>query len=289
MIFSVIGGDERQILTAKNLLNLGHEVYLFGLPESDGMQNADSVCSAVCKADAVILPVPCSKDGMTVTATLTNDVIFLEDIIGCGPKFFFGGMINKQLQNALYGKDIPFYDYFTDGALIYNNAVLTAEAAIGVAVTGTKRSVFGSKALVIGYGRIGERLAGYLKNFGADVTAASRSGATLAKISADGMTAIKTDEIKENPIDFDYIFNTAPAPLLDAKFFSRCKSTAFVCDLATNAGTDFAAAKKFGITAELFSRLPGKYSPDSASTFITAVICEHIKSYQKTEEQKCKE
>lgn len=285
MVFSVIGGDKRQIEAARHLRALGHEVSIFGLPDTDGLLSTDSVCSAVCGADAVVLPLPCSRDGMTVVTSLTHDVIFLQDILQCKPKFIFAGMIKKQFEDDLNAAGIPHCDYYNDSTLIYNNAVLTAESAIGLAVNGTDGSLYNSKALVIGYGRIGERLSEYLKALGAAVTATSRDKATLARIKANGCSAINTNDLKSHIADFDYIFNTAPSPLLDSFFFSHCKKDAFVCDLATDSGIDLAAASKHGINAAVYSGLPGKSSPKTAAVFITEVILENLNNITKTEDQ----
>jgi hypothetical protein len=66
---------------------------------------------------------------------------------------------------------------------------------------------------------------------------------------------------------------------MDYQFFSKCKPTVFIEDLATDAGTDFNAANHFGIKAGLYSSLPGKYSPLSAAKFIT----EEISNFSITE------
>ena len=84
---------------------------------------------------------------MTVVTSLTHDVIFLQDILQCKPKFIFAGMIKKQFEDDLKAAGIPHCDYYNDSTLIYNNAVLTAESAIGLAINGSDGSLYNSKSI----------------------------------------------------------------------------------------------------------------------------------------------
>ena len=268
MRFACIGGDRRQTEIAKYLKEKQHEVCLFGLPKSEGIESTDSLCEAICGADAVILPVPLSRDDKTVNTPLTGDVIFLQDILQCSPKFIFAGLISPGFAKELSDAGIEFKDYYKSESLTVKNAVLTAEAAVAIAVTEAERSLFGTNALVIGYGRIGKQLARYLKAMGARVTATSRSDGTMATIEADGYEPLNTTFCKNEVHNFDFIFNTAPSPIMDSEFFMRCKKGCFVEDLATKAGTDFGAAAKYSVKAALYSGLPGKYSPVTAAECI---------------------
>ncbi len=276
MKFAIFGGDRRQIETALILKSKGYEVTTFGLPAV--IENKQSSCieNEIINSDAVILPLPVTKDGKTVNTVLSSEVIFLEDIIRCRPKMVFGGIIKEALEKELDAAGIPYCDYFKSEALTVKNAVLTAEAAVSIAINGTDGAIFGSNALVIGYGRIGKKLAQNLKVLGANVTATSRNSGTLATISADGFIPMDTAETRTKCKYFDYIFNTAPYPVMDSLFFTNCKKGAFIEDLATDAGTDFAAAKRFGINAGLYSGLPGKHSPVTAAYFITEEILSNI-------------
>ena len=276
MKFLILGGDRRQIETAHTLKSKGYDVYTFGLPTTEDYGSNNDLKEEISNSDAVILPLPVTRDGKTVNSPLSNEVIFLEDLIRSHPKKVFGGIINENWAKEFDAAGITYYDYFKSEALTVKNAVLTAEASISIAINGTDGAIFGSNALVIGYGRIGKKLAQNLKVLGATVTATSRNSGTLATIAADGFSPLETNNIRERVKEFDYIFNTAPYPIMDSAFFSDCKQSAFVLDLATDAGTDFAAAKRFGINAGLYSGLPGKHSPITAAYFITEEILSNI-------------
>ena len=268
MIFTCIGGDRRQLEVANYLMSQNHKVSVIGLPDYNNNIHFSNVSEAILLSDAVILPLPVTFDSETVNVKLTDKIIYLKDIIQYKPKCLFGGIISNQLKNELIYNGIKHYDYYKSEPLTVKNAVLTAESAVAIAINCTDISIFNSKSLVIGYGRIGKIVAKYLKTLGSEVTATSRNEGVLAHIEADLLTAVNTNNIADCAGDFDFIFNTAPFPVMNRNFFKNCKKTVFVEDLATDSGTDFSSAAYYGINAAIYSGLPGKYSPKTAGHYI---------------------
>ena len=272
MRFAIIGGDLRQIIVAKNLKEKSHEVITFKLGFNNELLRAESLKSAIENSDAVVLPLPVSRDGKTINTPLSEGTIDFYDIIKLKPKLIFGGMISEDFERILKQEKIEFYDYYKSEALTVKNAVLTAEAAISIAINETKTSLFGSDSLVIGYGRIGKILSRYLKALGSNVTATSRNRDCLAVIESDGYKSLSTNKCKDFNFKYDYIFNTVPFPIMDDEFFKNCNKDVFIEDLATDSGTDFNSAKANLINAMLCSSLPGRFSPKKAGFFITEEI-----------------
>lgn len=284
MDFVCIGGDRRQIEIARFLKAKGFRVSTLGLPAVSDIPSFKYVDDTVNNDISVILPVPLSRDNLTVCCIDGFEPIFIDDIIKRKPKIVFGGIIKQEIKEKLCDQSIKYYDYFISEPLTVKNAILTAEAAISIAIQSTKNSIFNSKSLVIGYGRIGRQLAKYLKVMGSHVTATSRDDGTRAIIDAEGFISLDTAQISNVCGDFDYIFNTVPFPVMDKEFFAKCKNTVFVEDLATNSGCDLNAALENGINASVYSGLPGKYSPCSAAEYIALEILrkfEFLKSEEK--------
>ena len=281
MKFACIGGDRRQVEIAAYLSSIGHEVIAFGLPRDERFQLSTTVFEAINQSDAVVLPLPVSRDANTVNTPLTGDVILLNDLLLCRPHLVFGGIISPILRKELENRNIEYYDYYDSEALTVKNAVLTAEAAIAIAVSCTDFSLFGSKSLVLGYGRIGRQLARYLKALGSSVTATTRTDGIMAVIEADCITPLKTQKCIEKCAEFDFIFNTVPAPILDRSFFKACKKTVFIEDLATDSGIDLASAHELGLNAAVYSGLPGKHSPKKAAQFIAEEILSFLERREK--------
>lgn len=273
---AIIGGDRRQVEAALFLMQKGYNVSLFGTAPT-ALATSSKLKEAMLGADIVILPHFCTRDGVNVFAPFANNEIALESILAAKPKIFFGGRISDKLKAELSKMNIRFYDYTESESVAYKNAVLTAEAALGIAALNYGGSIIGSKALVIGYGRIGKCLSEYLKSLGSSVTATSRSDKTLSLIKADGFTPLHTEKCKASAFEFDLIFNTAPFPVLDREFFEKCRRYVFIEDLATNSGIDLKAAEQLRINAAVYGGLPGKYSPAAAGKIIAEEILGFLK------------
>lgn len=94
----------------------------------------------------------------------------------------------------------------------------------------------GSKALIMGYGRIGKILAHKLYGLHTDIYISARKHEDFAWISAFGYKGIGYDELDESIDQFDIIFNTAPVLLLDKNRLQRLKQDVVIIDLASNPG-----------------------------------------------------
>jgi dipicolinate synthase subunit A len=276
-----IGGDRRTLFMSEFLHNKGFKINNIGL----GTTADTPLCAAVKSADAVLLPLPVSNDNKTVRTPLAKEVIYLDDIVLCQPKLVLGGMINNSLCNAFTERNIPFFDYYKSEPLTLKNALLTAEAALSIAIKETEFSLFGSSALVLGYGRIGKILSRYLKALGASVTATSRNVSTIAAIETDGFHALNTSDILEKADRFDLVFNTVPSPIMNRQFFGSLKKRCLVLDLATASGLDFSAAEEYKIKTICLPGLPGKFFPLSAGELIGAEILNILKQQKEEETQ----
>lgn len=274
-----IGGDRRTLFMSEFLHNKGFKISHFGLGTSTDVP----LCAAIDAADAVILPLPISSDGRTVRTPLASEVIFLDDIVLCQPKFIFGGMFSVDLSHVLTDKGIPFFDYYKSEPLTLKNALLTAEAALSIAIKETEFSLSGTNSLVIGYGRIGKILSRYLKALGSNVTATSRSNSTLAAIETDGIESLNTLDVYESNDRFDLVFNTAPSPVMNRRFFGGLKKNCLVLELATASGFDASAADEYKIKTLTLPGLPGKFFPKTAGELIGSEIL-NILNLQKEEE-----
>ncbi len=268
MNFAIIGGDKRQLCLKDLLVNNRQNVSMFGF--SDENPAAD-----LQEANYIILPMPVSRNGVAVNAPYSSEVINLYDVIkqAGAVKKVFGGMLPESFCKWLGEKQIPYFDYGRDEYLIILNAVLTAEAAIKIAIESTTSAIFGSDSLVIGNGRIGKILADYLKSLGSRVTVSARKDADFALIKSRGLTPAHTADISKTIHEYDYIFNTVPAIVLGENELKEVKSSAVVIDLASiPGGANKEAVSKFNINYTHALSLPGKMSPEAAAQIIFDTI-----------------
>lgn len=259
----IIGGDQRLRIAAKILEKQNFFVDSLGLfPQDSGN---------IALSDILLLPVPTTKDGETVWAPLTNKKIYLREI----EEKSDGKLIlccNYKFENR---KSV---DYNTLDSYALLNAVPTAEGAIKIAIENTDYTLWKSKILVIGYGRVGKILADRLKNLGAFVTVSARKPRDLATLQALGFKYINTESLNKDYLDYDIIFNTVDAEVLNNNALKNCPCN-LIIDLSSKGGFDKEYAKSLGINAIKPPGLPGIIAPKTAGEILAKTVTELIHFY----------
>ena len=263
MTVTIVGGDKKSLLIADHLRKNGINIRLCGLEKLIGEENID-LKHALKISDKILLPLPSSRDFVHIHTPFSDTELHLTDLAA----FERPSDILSAGLPARFG----FTDYYTD-ALQIGNAVPSAEGAIKLAIELHPKTLWGSSCAVVGFGRIGKILADRLKAFGADVTVTARRDTDLALASAYNLKNIKTESISNYAFNYDIIFNTVPHKVITRAVLQKMRGSAVVIDLASGeGGTDFAAAKEFGITAEHALSLPGKVAPKTAAELISKTV-----------------
>lgn len=279
--FGIIGGDLRQIYLAKKLQKDKNEVFVCGFENFVGFDKLKlkslKISDLISSSKYIILPVPASRNKKFINAPFSNsDIVLSEKLFSnLKNKVVFAGIVSSLIEDV---KPSGLYirDYYQREDFLIPNALLTAEGAVSIALKEHDKSIFSSRCLVVGFGRIGKILAKLLKNMGAKVTVSARNvkDISLAKIS--GFETINVSKINEK-IDFDLIFNTVPALVLDAGVLRYLSSARMIIDLAsTPGGTDKFAAEELGIKLIPALGIPGKCFPEAAGEVIADVIYKMI-------------
>jgi len=264
--FGIIGGDKRQLYCARSATDDGYGVYICGFEKCDtllGMKISD-LESTVKNADAFILPLPVSKDGVNLNTPLSDKNISIDSFFQLAEnKPVFCGM------KLSFNRD-NIYDYSAREEFAAANAVPTSEGAIETAMLEYDGTINHSKCLVTGYGRIGRVLSDMLDGLGADVTVSARNLKDLEFIKAKGFHALHTSDIKGN---FDIIFNTVPCMIFNAHILAKTAQNALVIDLASMpGGVDFKAAERLHIKTVHALSLPGKVAPKASGIIIKNAV-----------------
>lgn len=270
---SVIGGDLRQLTLYQELKKDGFSVLLHGFDKLKDVEIAD--ISKIFSSDIIILPMPVTTDGIYINSVYSDSPVTLSRLLDeISPSaMVFGGQIKPIFAEKLTEKGIRYFDYLNREELAVKNAVATAEGAISIAVSETPHTVHGSKCLVLGYGRIGKLLAKMLNGLGAKTTVCARKLSDLAMIYGMGLNHIPLGNLKYEISDFDIIFNTVPAMILDYDMLSNVRPDALIIDLASKpGGVDFKFAKSAGVKAIWALSIPGKYSPVTSGKIIKDTI-----------------
>jgi len=281
--FAVIGGDLRQIKLINLLASKGYQVNMFGFDNKniDSRVNLfNNIRELISDADIIVGPIPCSRDNKTVYSDYLDSSIMLEDIFKniSEDKIFMAGSITPQIKEIAEQYPFKVIDLLEREELAILNAIPTAEGAILYAMGNSEITIHGSKCLVLGFGKCGKVLAHKLKGLDADLTVEARKAEDLALIKSYGYKALYLQDLEKFIGDYDFIFNTIPALILNRDLLQKIKKSALIIDIASKpGGVDYSAAKELGIQAILAPSLPGKVAPESAALIIYETILNVIR------------
>lgn len=290
----VLGGDRRQLALCSLFAERGFECALWGLDtESDSEYTNIVKCAhwkcALSEADAVILPLPLTTDGVRLNCSKTEykkDIYVprITEIIENTDRntLLFGGKVPATVKRYATEHNIKLTDYYESEEFQIKNAVPTAEGALAIAISALEITLADAKCAVIGYGRIGRTLALRLNALGCDTTCIARSKKDLAWASCDSTAPLSLNDYSPDAHKFDVIFNTVPHMIFDsAKLASIPKST-IIIDLASEGrGVDSAEAEKLGIKTIKALSLPGKTSPFTAGKIIFESVMDTLREEGK--------
>lgn len=201
----------------------------------------------------ILLPVPTPA---TVFHTLTSFLTPRHLVVG--------GRLPEDFLSHCKENGITCIDYLKLPGIAMLNAVATAEGAICEAIAASDVSLQGSYSLVFGFGKCGEILAAKLQALGSTVHVSTRSPEAQARAQAYGYSLHCSSFAK-----YEFLFNTAPAPVIGREVIEELDPDAVIIDIASSpGGTDFKLCEEYGIKAKLCPGLPGKYSPKTSAEII---------------------
>ena len=181
-----------------------------------------------------------------------------------------GGLLDAAVP-ALQAHSLRWFDYARDETLALENAELTAEAALPPLLARLPCPLRGSRILILGFGRIGKRLAWKLHTLGAAVTVAARRPEALALARILGLQAEPLGPQLQGLAVYDAVVNTVPAPVICDVQLSAIRPDAALLELASLPGGFCpAAAERAGYLAA--RGLPGVYAPEAAAAVIRRTI-----------------
>lgn len=278
---ALIGGDLRQMVTAKTLAAEGYEVAVYAMDTYAGdwgsVTRAADLASAVGGADLVILPLPVTQDEERLHCPLTRHTVLLTEVFDAlkpGQRVV-GGKVSAHVHALAANHGIAVTDYLQREELAVANAVPTAEGALAIAMAEVPYTIHGARCLVLGYGRVAKALAKTLTAVGANVTVAARKPEDLAWIDANGQIPLPFSALTQGdtPLNYDIVFNTVPEQIIGANLLSRLPCDVLLLDLASApGGFDHDWAKQHGYHVIWALSLPGKTAPVTAGRIISDSI-----------------
>lgn len=261
----VAGGDTRDVWLCKMLRERGYFVRGWGVETAGVPPYAPSDAAP----DVLIGPMT-GIDHQGRMATLIGSAAVTPDLLEqMGPgALVAAGLMAEPVLDWCEALHIRTVQYRLETNFMWLNAIPTAEGAIQAAIGRSGRTLFDRPLGIIGFGRVGMVLANRLARYGAAVIVFERQKEKRAMARALGHVAHPLDYQPRPPLDG--VFNTAPAPVLDASWFSD-DGPSWVIDLASLPGGLQPAIKDYprltGRYQQILS-IPGKVAPIRAAEIV---------------------
>lgn len=275
--FLILGGDNRSLYLGEYLENQGFKVCYYAFNHTECYNSLEEAMNS---SDVIVLPLPFTKDRLTLNTPLFDDKVVISDIVALlsNKKMVFGGQLPKSFCEELESRDCPYCDYFLLDELAIYNAVPTAEGVVQVLIEELPITIHGMKCGILGYGRVGKVLANTLSSLGAKVTVFARKQSAFAEIYASSMEYKHFDVLSTENNDFDVVINTVPVKVLGDAQLSKLNSDCILVEVASAPfGIDFQSAKEKAFKVIKAGSLPGKVAPKTAGEIIGRSILPMIR------------
>lgn len=268
-----LGGDIRQQYASEYLCQNGIEsnAYIdFSINEE--------IIKEINKVEAIVLPLPISKDGIYLNS---NSSIILKDLFDNISKsqIVLGGKVPIEIYSYPTLQKNKIIDYNNDEFFAVQNALLSSEGAIFYAKQKINKSIHGSNIAIFGFGRIGKILSYLLNVQGAHITVYTRKELDCAWSKLIGFNTCRINNyiIKRADnfeiMNFDLIFNTIPFHIIDENLLGTISKDSIIVDLASFPyGIDETLIDKYQLKYYKEPGIPGRYAPKSAGEIIGATI-----------------
>lgn len=282
--YAVLGGDMRQVFLAEELAHHQMKVCHYALtavPDEQHCSDAAVVDAAAslkeaCEnADCIVGPLPFTQNGSGLIQADTGYQFLLSSLLALlkpGQTLFAGG-IPADFKKAAKEKGVAVFDFLDDASLAVRNSIATAEGAVCEAILRSPVNLHQSRCAVLGFGKCGHTLVSYLKGMFCNVCVGTDVPAEYARASVIADDCIRLKDLSKRAGEFDFLFNTIPAPVVDYDVLHNMKRTALIIDIASApGGVDYSAASRFKIPAAHCLGLPGKYAPSSSAKILFEII-----------------
>ncbi|MBO5789258.1 MAG: hypothetical protein J6R42_04875 [Clostridia bacterium] len=275
----VIYGDTRQWYAAKALKQAGWQVDLCHLGEKNApINDREGIslypCLSACPdAPFLLLPIPMTKDGITIVGG--GEVAEVEARLHRHKNVICGNP-TSHFQEAAQAHQCEMWDLLEKEEYVAENAILTAEGALGMLLTETGQSPRRLHVGIFGYGRIAQALSKRLVMLGAKVTVFARRESAQNQAKADGVFDALPFPPPCNALqNINVLYNTVPAPISYAQNLAYMPEDGIIIELAS--GKNILLPPHAPQRLLLGGGLPGKYMYQSAGQLIAEYVLELAK------------
>ena len=210
----------------------------------------------------LLLPVPASRDGITVAGF---PALSLDALLSANPRLILGGNLSGEFTAAARRAGIAVRDYMNAEEFVLKNACLTSQAALGVLLSESPAAPRENPTAIVGFGRIGKFLCRELLSLGCPVTVFARNPRDRTMARLVGARACDTAMLGEagTLADFRTVVNTVPARLIP-RSGATLPPGSLLLELASGEDNLPIPDPGSGVSFRRANGLPGRVFPESA-------------------------
>jgi dipicolinate synthase subunit A len=282
----ILGGDARELRIAERLLEIGHEVRIFGLEKlpNPPVPYSSTAIEAVTDAQWLICPGPGINGDALYAPFATNGPILLDEALLSASNVIAGGLIlgkaSKtvlEVQKKLNFKVIESKD---ERHLVIANSTTVSEGLIKLLIENTPRTLREYKYTILGYGATGAAFTDFLIALGCEVTVAARSKVAQERARQCGAQPIAWDDRLTAMKGSQIVINTVPDVEAVSKVFYPELKNVMIVDIASPpGGMDHDLDEKSGLNI-IWGRGLGNRAPHSTGDIRFGFIEEVLKANQ---------
>lgn len=262
----IIGGDNRNLILSK-MLEENYNVIRYGLGTKE-----ENLIYSINKSDVIITATPFSVDFENIYSPLTSEKIRIKQFVDLthNKKIIAGNISENYLKDLENNENIVF-DIMKEKDFVIKNTIPTAEGVIRIIIENTDITIHNSNIAILGYGRVGKRLASVLNGLGANIFCLDTKKEEVANIDMCGYNIIKDFYIEIGKMDV--IINTVPKLIIGKKEIDVINKQSLIIDVSSKpGGIDFEYANKLEYKVIHALGLPGKTAPITSAKYIKDVV-----------------
>jgi dipicolinate synthase subunit A len=215
-VIAILGGDARELRVAERLMDMGHEVRIYGLEKlpNPPVPYSATAAGAVAGAHWVIAPAPgISGDAIFSPFAAQTPILLVEDLLK-NTKISEGGLIlgrsSASMNEASKNLKFRIIESKDERHLAVANSNTVAEGLLKQLIEKTDKTLREYTFSVLGYGATGVAITDVLLGLKAKVIVATRNKVAQERARQVGAIAYDWEQRLEAMINSDIIINTAP-------------------------------------------------------------------------------
>lgn len=276
---TVLGGDLRQCYAAEYLAARGFPVTCFGTPDfpfHSFIKKPDTLSSALEQASFLLLPTPCSKDGIHLFQQNSKSTLIplseLEQSLSRQHTLFFHN-IPIDLQNQLSKKGCRLRSFSQKPEYLKENARLTGEGLLCDIIRLTPFSIKDTNLFLLGYGCCGKAIASVMSGLGAKLYILEQDPKKQQQAEHSGFLALAASEADTILPHCRLVINTIPDTVLSGPQISLLPGCCHIFDIASAPfGFPEDTTRTYLLPYYRLPGIPGKFCPQTAGINIGRTI-----------------